>query len=426
MKNSPTWQFTVLDRQRSLWGAAAVMAGFLGTCVPGLVLNFSVGIIIGAMLLVTLPLMFFMMRWSWRPETITLYHDRMESALYGTIYFTDIRKITRPWGANAPGVKLRLAQKRVSWYMTRSSRAAVQNTPEEVAIFTDFLRHLEAALNKQEQKQFKTSEVKTGEAHSSPAEQLSQINNHPDNNASLITGVTFILLIVMVAAMCATRGRKPDFARMKAASQERFYSNQQKLKELVAQRMEKEGGAFLYTNDHAATIKLLPKISTDNPLNIELFQYTEANRDIEAILANPDSAQLDIYIIAGDSAIRRMRPGTAGRQFFFRAYDPNQRIPPAGTPRGDTTGQHNFPVLDVSWKVSLTDTSHLLYAMDRSIPGINIMLSQIRLRPTFRFYMTGKVKQGMNEPAFREAVITLNKLLHRNKVDTTTFRITRI
>ncbi|QJB36849.1 hypothetical protein HF324_02850 [Chitinophaga oryzae] len=426
MKNSATWQFTVLDRQRSLWGAAAVMAGFLGTCIPGLVLNFSVGIVIGAVLLVTLPLMYFMMTWSWRQETITLYHDRMESALYGTVYFSDIRKITRPWGANAPGVKLRLANRRISWYMTRSSRAVRQNTPEEVAIFGDFLRHLEAALSKQEQKQFKTSDVKTEDTHPSPAAQLSQINNHPNDNTSLIVGATFILLITMVVAMCATRGRKPDLARMKAASQERFYSNKQKLDELVARRMEKEGGAFLYTNDHAATIKLLPEISTGNPLNIELFQYTEASRDIEAILANPDSAQLDIYIIAGDSAIRRMRSDTSERQFFFRAYDPRQHIRPAGKPWGDTTGQYNDPVLDVSWTVTLKDTSHMLYAIDRSIPGISMMLSQIRLHPSFRFYMTGKVKQGMNEMAFTEAVITLNKLLHRNKVDTITFRITRI
>lgn len=426
MKNLPTWQFTILDRKRSLWGLVACVAGFLGSCIPALLLELNVGIVIGIVLVVMFTLFYFILKWSWRKETLTLYHDRIESALYGTIYLDDIRKITRPWGANAPGVKLRLLKKRVSWYMTRSSRAVVQNTPQEVTDFKDFLRHLEAALNKQEQKQFKTSDLKTEDARPSPAAQLSEINNNRNDNTSLVVGGTFIVLIVLVVGMCVTRQQKPDFARMKADSEERFNRNKQKLDELVAQRMEKEGGAFLYTNDHAATIKLLPDINTGNPLNIDLFQYTEANRDIAAILANPDSAQLNIYVIAGDSAIRRMRPDTSARQFFFRAYDPQQRIRPLGTPRNDTTGQDNYPVFDVSWNVPLQDTTHLLYAMERSIPGMDIMLSQIRLRTSFRFYMTGKVKQGMNEEAFREAVITLNKLLHHNKVDTTTFVITRI
>lgn len=425
MKNPPTWQFTIGDQKRGIWGVVAVLAAFIVTIVPCLLLNLNIGITITATLMVTFTLLFFIIRWMWRKETLTLYHDRIESALYGTIYFTDIRKISRPWVATSAAIKLRLKKRSVSWYMTRSSRAIIQNTPEEVMAFEDFLRQLEAAMNKQAPKQVKIRDADTG-ADTTPAAQLGQINRSGNDKTGLIAGISFIILVLLGMATCVSHSRKPDFKRMKAASEERFYRGKQEVDQLVARRMEKEGGAFLYTNDHAATIKLFPYINTDNPLNIDLFQYTEANKDISAILANPDSAQLNIYIISGDSAVRRMKSGTSARQLFFRAYDPQQHVRPANVRPNDTTGQDSYPVFDVSWNVPLQDTTNLLYAMERSIPGMHIMLSQVRLRPTFYFYMTGKVKQGMNEPAFREAVITLNKLLHRSKVDTTTFIITRI
>ncbi|NLR62809.1 hypothetical protein HGH92_00700 [Chitinophaga varians] len=427
MKNPPAWQFNIADQKRGIWSFAATMLAFFGTVVPGLLLDLNIGIIITAMLAVVFTVLFLTLRWTWRKEALTLFPDRIESALYGTIYFTDIRKISRPWGAMSPAIRLRLKDRRVSWSMVRSNRALIQNTPEEVMLFEDFLQQLETAMNKQGPQhvrpQFKADDTNT---HVTPAEQLSQINRSRNNNAGLIIGATIVIVILMGVGTCVTRSRNPDFKRMKAASEERFYRGKQKVEELVAQRMEKEGGAFLYTNDHAATIKLFPYINTDNPLNIELFQYTGANKDIDAILANPDSVQLDIYVISGDSAVRRMRPGTSARQFFFRAYDPKQRIRPANVLPNDTTRQESYPVLDISWRVPLQDTTNMLYAMDRSIPGMDLMLAQVRLRPTFYLYMTGKVNQGMNEPAFREAVITLNKLLHRNHVDTSTFVIRRI
>lgn len=427
MKHPTTWQFNIGDQKRGIWAFVAMMTAFLGTVVPGLLLNLSVGIIITVMLVVMITLMFLTIRWMWRKETLSLYHDRIESALYGTIYFTDILKISRPWGAMSPAIKLRLKKRRVSWSMVRSSRALIQNTPEEVMAFEDFLRQLEAAMTKQAPATIPLKvDDTTPTAAITPAAQLSQINKSGNNLSGLVTGATIIVVILLGVGTCVTRSRKPDFKRMKAASEERFYKGKQQLEELVAQRIKDEGGAFLYTNDHAATIKLFPYINTGNPLNIDLFQYTEANKDIAAILANPDSAQLDIYVISGDSAVRRMKPDTSGRQFFFRAYDPKQRIRPANVHPNDTTGQDSYPVFDVSWNVPVQDTTHLLYAMDRSIPGMHIMLAQVGLRPAFYLYMTGKVKQGMNEAAFREAVITLNKLLHRSNVDTSRFIITRI
>ncbi|NML38395.1 hypothetical protein HHL17_14400 [Chitinophaga sp. G-6-1-13] len=427
MKNPPTWQFNIADQKRGIWGFVATITAFLGIMVPGLAFNLSVGLIITIVLVVILTLLILTVRWMWRKETLTLYHDHIESALYGAIYFTDVRKISRPWGAMSPAIKLRLKDRRVSWSMVRSSRALIQNTPEEVMVFQDFLHQLEAAMNKQTPKPAKPEvNADSANAHMTPTAQLSQINRSGNDTTSLVVGATLIVVVLLGVATCVTRSRKPDFKRMKAASKERFYRSKQKVDELVAQRLEKEGGAFLYTNDHAATIKLFPYINTDNPLNIDLFQYIEANKDMDAILANPDSAQLDIYVISGDSAVRRMKPDTSARQFFFRAYDPKQRIRPSNVLPNDTAGQENYPVFDVSWRVSLLDTTNLLYAMDRSIPGMHIMLAQVRLRPTFYLYMTGKVKQGMNEPAFREAVITLNKLLHRSNVDTSTFVISRI
>ncbi|MBC9913350.1 hypothetical protein [Chitinophaga varians] len=427
MKNPPTWQFNIADRKRGIWAFVAMMTAFFGTVVPGLLLNLSVGIIITVMLVVMITLMFLTITWMWRKETLTLYHDRIESALYGTIYFTDIRKISRPWGAMSPAIKLRLDKRRVSWNMVRSSRALIQNTPEEVIVFEDFLRQLETAMTKQTPKPdlLKAQHTSTTE-DITPAAQLSRINRSGNHLSGLVIGLILIVVILFGVGTCVTHSRKPDFKRMKAAAEERFYKGKQQVDELVAQRLKREGGAFLYTNDHAATIKLFPYINTGNPLNIDLFQYTEANKDIAAILANPDSAQLDIYVISGDSAVRRMKSDTSSRQFFFRAYDPKQRIRPANVRPNDTTGQDNYPVFDVSWNVPLQDTTTLLYAIDRSIPGMHIMLAQVRLRPAFYLYMTGKVKQGMNEATFREAVITLNKLLHRSQVDTSTFIITRI
>ncbi|MBC9929539.1 hypothetical protein [Chitinophaga qingshengii] len=416
-----TWHFNIGNRKRAAWGVVACVFVMMALIIPGLLLNLHITIVIGVTVVAGLTSILLMVKWMWQKETLTLYHDRIESALHGVIYFTDIRKITTPWIADSAAIKLHLRKGSVAWYMTRNPRAFVQNTPEDVLAFEDFLRQLEAALGKQEKKQ-----VRTGNDSPSPAAQLEQINQSRRHQTGLIIGISSVFLLVIAIRACAPLWREPNFKRMKAASEERFHAGKQKVDALVAQKIQQEGGAFLYTNDHAATIKLFPYIHTDNPLNIDLFQYTEANKDIAAILQNPDSVQLDIYIISGDSSIRRMRSDTASRQLFFRTYDPAQHIRPLGTPPGDTTAAENYPVFDRIWRIPLQDTSNLHHAMERSIPGINIMLSQIRLRPSFYFYMTGKVKQGMNEPAFREAIITLNQLLHQNKVDTSTFITTRI
>ncbi|RBL91486.1 hypothetical protein [Chitinophaga flava] len=423
MMQSPlTWHFNIGDQKKAAWSTVLIALGILALILTGLILNVNLTLLMITMLVIFLGSIILTIKWMWRKETITLYHDRIESALYGVIYFSEIRKISSPWMASSTAIKLHLEKRKVSWAMLRSSRALIQNTLEEVSDFEKFLQELEQRLQLQEKKK-----PKTNDTHAAPVTQLHQINNTRRSHTGLIIGISAIFGLVFLIRACLPQFRHNSQIRsMKTASEQIFYERKKQIDQLVAQRLEKEGGAFLYTNDHAATIKLFPYIHTDNPLNIDLFEHLAAIKDMTAILANPDSAQLDIFIISGDSSIRRMRTDTTTRQFFLRTYDPSQHIQPSYLKPGDTTDINSYPVFDMSWNVVLRDTGNIVNAIRRSIPAVNVMFSQIRLRPAFYLYLTGKVKQGMNEVAFRDAVTALNQLLHQNKVDTSGFVFTRI
>lgn len=399
-----------------------IALGTLALILTGLILKVNFTLLMITILVIFLASIILTIKWMWRKETITLYHDRIESALYGVIYFSEIRKISSPWMAGNTAIKLHLEKRKVSWSMLRSSRALIQNTPEEVSDFQNFLQELEQRLQRQEKKK-----PKTNDTPAAPATQLHQINNTRSSHTGLLIGISAIFGLVLLVRACLPQFRHSSQIRsMKTASEQIFYDRKKQIDQLVAQRLVKEGGAFLYTNDHAATIKLFPYIHTGNPLNIDLFEHLAAIKDMTAILDNPDSAQLDIFIISGDSSVRRMRPDTAARQFFLRTYDPSQHIRPGYLKSDDTTNLSSYPVFDMSWNVRLKDTGNIVHAIRHSIPAVNVMLSQVRLRPAFYLYLTGKVKHGMNEVAFKDAVTALNQLLHQNKVDTSGFVFTRI
>ncbi|HVI44631.1 MAG TPA: hypothetical protein VM802_07170 [Chitinophaga sp.] len=424
MVTTPTYSFNMTDHRRSIRGIAAMMAGFIIIMFTGLKTNLNINWLIGIVLTWFLITLFLLIRWIWRQENVTLYADRLSSDLYGEIYYEDIVRISSPWYADTYSIKLQRKGKRsVTWSMVTSGRALIKNSDEEIKLFTTFTNEL---LKKSKyQPENKAAGTST---HSVIQTAGQQEKTFPFRKPSFVVPVGILLTLVILIRTCGGNWfRRNDMSRLKEAGVQLFNYNMEAVQKAVAERLKTEGSAFLYTNDHAATIKLFPDIDTDNPLNIDPFRYTEANRSMEEFLAHKDSIPLHIFIISGDSSISRMQPGIAGypdsteKQFFLRAYDTSQHIRPAGRPLNDTADLQKYPVFDVRWGVNVKDTSNLAIAIDRSIPGMHIMLSQIRLRRHFYCYMTGKASNGFGKERFTLAIYALNQLLCKCKVDTTTF-----
>ncbi|ASZ10670.1 hypothetical protein [Chitinophaga sp. MD30] len=217
-------------------------------------------------------------------------------------------------------------------------------------------------------------------------------------------------------------GSQPDIGKLKRSSEYMFNYYRQEMQDSLRERMKTEGELFLYTNDTAATLRLLPRINTDNPLNIELFQYSQANADMRKFLDSPRSAPLYPYLITVDSAVIRLHKGitaysdSSDQQLLLCAYDPEQRIKVSRLTDDTTTMPFR-----VNWSIPLHDTTQLNTAFAKSFPGINILLAQARLRPSFHIYMVGQARHNISKERFQTAIYELNRLLHKSQVDSNTF-----
>ncbi|WP_160712861.1 hypothetical protein [Chitinophaga solisilvae] len=431
MAQAQTWEFRTADIRRSLWGILLLLAAFTGILTASFAVNLNLNWLMALMLITFLGGGFAISWWIWRSETVTLYHDRIISAIYGDIYLDDIIKITRPL-TTTHALKLHLGKRKIRWQLGKNSRSLISSTDAELAAFGNFTYALEQLLEK---KQGNRTSRTTAAAikPTATAEPENVVTQLKKANKGMGKQEWTVYLGLLLAALGLVRAcghswfKRNDIRGMKTASEQMFVRRLQETNEAVAARWQKEGPAFLYTNDKDARIRLFPDMNFDNPLGMEAFMYVEANRGLEAFLTNKDSAALFIYVVAGDSSSLIMRPqryaqrDSSARHFYFRAYDPQQRIRPAGIHPADTSGQDQWPVFNVSWEVEVKPGQSMYNAITESMPGMPVMVSQVRLRPTFRLYMTGRTGGGMDAAGFREAVQGLNQLLKKHHVDTSLF-----
>ncbi len=322
--------------------------------------------------------------------------------------------------------------RKLTWRIT--IKGSVYNSVSDAETFIRFTEALSARMDawnaKQPVHQAKSLTPSPAISNETPAEQLRDVAKRSRKPALFIPiGAAFAVL-----AMVRTCGKdwfkrdEVNFAKMAAQQEQRYERNLEEAKAVMVQYMKQEGPHYLYTNDTAARAELLPKIEASNPTSIAAFRHTEANRELEAFIENPDSFQIQTVIVAGDATVTAMRESilnmgdSAGAKLFIRFYDPEQRIEPRAL-RGQASDSTEWPVFDVLTAIPLYDTLRLKDPIADAVPGMRMMLAQVRHRPSFRLYLTGRAKDGISETLFRKAIRELGRQLAEVEADTSGFVI---
>ncbi|MGX5817662.1 hypothetical protein ACWKWU_05670 [Chitinophaga lutea] len=205
-----------------------------------------------------------------------------------------------------------------------------------------------------------------------------------------------------------------------------FEENVAEAKVVMERMMQGKGGVFLYSNDKDATVRLVPDIDDSNPTGVSALQYVNANENLRKFIENPDSFDIRIVMTSGGDvkAFRKSilnMDDSAKHTLYLRFSDTSLHIIPPrerAVTREDSLG---YPAFEMSTAVPLYDTLRLDEAIDKALPAMRMMLAQVRHRPTFRLYLAGAEKDGINETLFQKALQALNRQLLDVKADTSRF-----
>lgn len=422
------FSFRIINMPLVWSSTAAIPLLVLGSVFIIAEAHLAIGWAIAFAISLLIALTVLLLRYGFRPEQITLDKYYITSDRYGEIHLTDIKKAYSPWAYTKPSLKLKLKGRRsVAWYLNSNNRGLLSNTKEDLDIFWSFLAALEAHMAKLDGNKIPSQPLTVTKKQLANTPSVSgQLKDISSKTGKITWAVPlgFIFAVIMLIRACGPKwfGSQPDIGKLKRSSEYMFNYYRQEMQDSIRERMKTEGELFLYTNDTAATLTLLPRINTDNPLNIELFKYSQANADMRKFLDSPRTATLYTYLIAGDSAVIRLHKGitsyedSSDQQLLLCAYDPEQRIKISRLSDDTTTRPFR-----VNWGIPLHDTTKLTSAFANSFPGMHLLLAQAKLRPSFHIYMVGQTRHGISSDRFRTAIYELNRLLHKSKVDTNTF-----
>lgn len=361
-------------------------------------------------------------------DEISLDNSGFTSAFFGRVQFNEIKAVKgSSLFMDPPSIRIELNNgRKLTWRIT--SKGSIYNSVEDAETFLRFTAELSLKMDAWAPRaQVRQSTLSYEKAP--PSEQLRKVVKRNRKPALAIPiGAAFALLALV--RTCGKDWFKRDdinFAQIAAQQEEKYQSNIGEAKAVMSEYLKRQGAHFLYTNDTAARAELLPDINVSDPTGIAAFRHTEANRELEAFIENPDSFRIQTVIIAGDGSVKPMRGSilnmndSADVQLFIRFYDPQQRIAPPRMRGAAPVDSSEFPVFDVMTGIPLYDTLKIGGAISESFPAMHMMLAQVRHRSSFRVYLTGREKDGISETLFRNAVRELNKQLAAVKADTSGF-----
>lgn len=432
-----TFRFQHPKSIRYIWLA------FLAPVVAMMLAVWLVGLSVPVILVATLGPMaggfYLLLKKGKASDEIVLDDKGFTSAFFGRVEYGEITRVSgQSLFMEAPSMRIVLASgRRLTWRLT--IKGSAYNSVVDAETFIRFTAGLSARMDAYAAKNRRpvSATTQTGEPaplpplehQPTPAEQLRKIRKR-NRKPVWIIPVSTLFAALAVFKTCgkdwfAPKG--PDFAKMATQQEEQYQQNVQQAKAVMREYLQQKGPHFLYTNDTAATAELVPKIDDGNPTGIRAFERIEANEQLRAFIANPDSFDIQTVILAGDASIAPMRKSilnmhdSAGTVLYIRCYDPLQRIVPAGLRGQKVTDSTELPVFDVSTGIPVYDTMQVKKPLSEAFPGMRMMLAQVRHRPSFRVYLTGRQMDGVTEALFRRTVRELNRQLAEVEVDTSAF-----
>ncbi len=361
-------------------------------------------------------------------DTIDLDNSGFTSEFYGRINFDEIEQIIDlPWyQRNPPTMSLRLKSgEKIIWRL--AYRSNIFNNEQDAATFVDFTAALQRRLDSRYAKKLQQHEPVRQD---DPAIQLKREETKNKNMSYWTLPLGFIVALVSLVKACGKdwiKDRGPNFSKFTEMQEKKFDGNIRMAKSMVDSMSAAQGEVYLYSNDSGATIKLLPNISVDEPTGIKLFELTANNEQLDRFIEHPDSFELKMLILGGDSIFKSMNKSmmnygdSATSNLYIRCYDPKQLLAPPGSRRNEPFDSATARPFDVTTAIALYDTLKPGKAIGEAYPGMKIMLAQVKHSPSFRVYLAGRKQDGISAQLFQNSVYAINKQFAAVGVDTTKF-----
>ncbi|RAJ11109.1 hypothetical protein LX64_00717 [Chitinophaga skermanii] len=367
-------------------------------------------------------------------DEIVFTRDGFDSLVYGNIAYSDIVKIHNSVWLPKPSLKLSLKNgKKATWLL--SYRANLFNNEEDIIQFERFTAQLTMELLKFEKKNPFTYIVNEPSATNIPEGALSrqaQQSTARNKRPTWMIPVTAVFAITAFIRTCGKdlfKRKEPDFAKYAMEQRARYEENIDRSKAVIDSFVRSQGAMYLYTNDTAAKLVMLPDVAVVDVTGIEMFRNQMANDSLEKYIQHPDSFAYKTIVISG----RTFKPMTktilnmndsANTTLYFRVYDSTLHII-NGYDRRRNPGpvdSSKFPVFDMTTAIPVYDVKDVYTPISETFPGMHMMLAQVKHRPTtFKIYLTGRENEGVTREVFDRSVAALEKQLKAVEVDVSGF-----
>lgn len=376
-------------------------------------------------------------------DTIILKSDRIESAFHGTIYFSEIESISGfgPLGSPPPSMKIRLhSGKKTVWYLNPTKTKF--NDEEDAEIFKAFTVALGDRLTIYERKEA-SKKTLTARKYNEPVEtpypaasdqntqELSQqvkevVNKHNRAVWTIPIGLVFALLFFF-----RTCGEDYFKDKRQRELQEIFTNNDEYYdqllddsKEVIAKYVPQLGPVYVFSNDADVQVKLLPNIPENTNLkNISTLYKSNQIQHLKDFIKNPDSTEFLTVLLSPNDDLQFMSKSnlnyldTAQSWLYLRfsdhALDQTEALNPDSI---------SFKPFYFNTGIPITSELSIEESLKNSVPGIRMMLAQVKHRKSMKMYLTGAEKDGVSEALFHKVKQELQLLLNDVGVDTARFQ----
>ena len=376
-------------------------------------------------------------------DSIVLKSDRIESAFHGTIYFSEIESISGfgPLGAPPPSMKIRLhSGKKTVWYLNPTKTK--YNDEEDAEIFKAFTVALGdrlAIFERKEASQKTLTEKKYNEPVETPyptdsdqdTQELSQqvkevVNKHNRGVWTIPFGLLFALLLFF-----RTCGGDYFKDKRQRELQEIFTNNDQyydqlldESKEVIAKYVRQLGPVYVFSNDAEVQVKLLPNISENTTLtNIPSLYKSNQIQPLKNFIKNPDSTEFLTVLLLPNDDLQIMSKSNFNYsdsaqswlylRFADHALDQTEAL---------NTDSISFKPFYFNTGIPINKEQSIEESLKKSVPGLRMMLAQVKHRKTMKMYLTAAEKDGVSKDLFHQVKQELQLLLHEVGVDTARFQ----
>lgn len=395
------------------------------------VLDIRDSLFVLGIVLVPLVLAFYLFaRKSGARDEITVDDEGLTSDWFGRINYASIEKAEGgSWKRTPPSLQLKLRNgHKVTWLLSWSG--SVFNSREDAAVFSLFTEVLTGKMNKKE--------VASGDAsksevpYSKVAAQVEQAVQKNRKGQSWFFPVSLVFAVLALVRTCGKdwfHRKDPDFAAIARYEKQQLQANMAKVKEIMEEKTMHYGAIYLYTNDTAARIVLLPDIElAEAAPQLALFQNVMMNDSLEKFIQHPDEYDIVTMLVTGNGEAKPMQKSifnkkdSAGRYLYFRIFVPGNGYPKTDQKRiAAVSDTAHKPDLQFVTAIPLYDTIKLSKAIDEALPNTLMLLAQLRFNTGCKVYITGSAHDSIPETVFRKVMLVFDAQRKLVKADSIPF-----